>query len=147
MKIFVGADHNGFRLKEHIEHYLRAEGYDVRDVSGNKFDQDDDFPYHAAKVATSVLATPDSVGILLCGSGQGVAMAANRFKGIRASLVWNYEEARTSRNDDDANVLCLSARELQTLDNAKGLINVWLKTPFDGSARFRRRIKQMDQLT
>ena len=74
-------------------------------------------------------------------------MAANRFKGIRASLVWNYEEARTSRNDDDANVLCLSARELQTLDNAKGLINVWLKTPFDGSARFRRRIKQMDQLT
>lgn len=147
MKIFVGADHNGFRLKEHIEHYLRSEGYDVKDVTGNKFDPDDDFPLAAAKVATNVLITPDSYGILLCGSGQGVAMAANRFKGIRASLVWNLEEARVSRNDDDANVLCLASRELQTLDNAKGIINVWLKTPFDGSARFRRRIKQMDQLT
>lgn len=146
MRIFVGADHNGFRLKEHIEAYVRSLGHDVKDVSGNKFDPHDDFPIHAAKVATNVLANPDSVGILLCGSGQGVCMAANRYKGIRASLIWNEEEARSSRNDDDANILCLPAREFQTLDEVKSMIDIWLKTPFDGAARFVRRIKQMDEL-
>lgn len=147
MKIFIGADHNGFRLKEHIEHYLRSLGHEVKDVSGNKLDLHDDFPLHAAKVATSVLAHDDSVGILLCGSGQGVCMAANRFKGIRASLVWNETEAQLSRSDDDANILCLAARELKELDDAKRLIDVWLKTPFENTNRFVRRIKQMDQLT
>ncbi len=146
MKIFLGADHNGFKLKEHIEHYLKSLNYDVKDVSGNKFDEKDDFPVHAAKVATSVLAHRDSAGILLCGSGQGVCMAANRYKRIRASLVWNVDEAVSSRNDDDANVLCLPARELKDLDHAKELIDAWLKTEFDGAERFKRRIKQMDEL-
>lgn len=147
MKIFIGADHNGFRLKEHLEHYLRSLGHDVKDVSGNKIDPTDDFPLHAAKVANSVRAHDNAMGILLCGSGQGVCMAANRFKGIRASLVWNEAEARSSRNDDDANVLCLAARELHELDDAKQLVDVWLRTPFNGAARFRRRIQQMDELT
>lgn len=147
MKIFVGADHNGFRLKEHIEHYLRSLDYDVKDVSGNKFDQDDDYPIHSAKVATNVLATPDSRGILICGSGQGVCMSANRFKGIRASLVWNEAEARSSRNDDDANILCLPASEFSKLDDVKQIIDIWLNTPFGGAVRYTRRIKQMDQLT
>jgi ribose 5-phosphate isomerase B len=147
MKIFIGADHNGFRLKEHIEHYLRSLGHEVKDVSGNKLDPQDDYPVHAAKVANNVLAHPESVGILLCGSGQGVCMAANRFKGIRASLVWNESEARSSRTDDDANVLCLAARELAELDDAKYLIDTWLKTAFNGAARYSRRIKQMDELS
>lgn len=147
MKIFIGADHNGFRLKEHVEHYVRSLGHDVKDVSGNKLDPNDDFPLHAAKVATEVLAHKNSVGILLCGSGQGVCMAANRFKGIRASLVWNVEEARSSRNDDDANILCLPAHELKDLSFAKEIIDIWLNTPFDGAVRFVRRIKEIDCLT
>ena len=147
MTIYIGADHNGFKLKEHIEHYLKSLDFTVKDVSGNKFDPHDDFPIHAAKVATNVLAHKDSVGILLCGSGQGVCMAANRYKGIRASLVWNREEARSSRNDDDANILCLPARELKDLEHAKDLIDTWLSTPFDGAVRFVRRIEQMDKLT
>lgn len=146
MKVFIGADHNGFRLKEHIEHYLRSLGHDVKDVSGNKLDPHDDFPLHAARVVNQVLANEGSVGILLCGSGQGVCMAANRFKGIRASLVWNKDEARSSRNDDDANVLCLAARELVDLDQAKELIDIWLTTDFSGAARYQRRIKQLDEL-
>lgn len=146
MKVFIGADHNGFRLKEHIEHYLRSLGHDVKDVSGNKLDPHDDFPLHAARVANQVLANAESVGILLCGSGQGVCMAANRFKGIRASLVWNEDEARSSRNDDDANVLCLAARELVELDQAKELIDIWLATDFNGATRYQRRIKQLDEL-
>jgi ribose 5-phosphate isomerase B len=147
MKIFIGADHNGYRLKEHIEHYLRSLGHEIKDTSGNKLDPHDDYPVHAAKVASNVLAHPDSVGILLCGSGQGVCMAANRFKGIRASLVWNESEARSSRTDDDANVLCLAARELHELDDAKYLLDIWLKTPFNGAVRYTRRIKQMDELS
>ena len=146
MKIFIGADHNGFRLKEHIEAYLRKLGHEVKDVSGNKLDPHDDFPIHSAKVANSVLITPDSFGILLCGSGQGVCMAANRYKGIRASLVWNQNEARLSRSDDDANILCIPAREFKSLDSVKSIIDLWLDTPFDGAARYVRRIKQVDEL-
>lgn len=146
MQIFIGADHNGFRLKEHIEHYLRSLGHEVKDLSGNKLDPHDDFPLHAAKVANNVLAHTNSVGVLLCGSGQGVCIAANRFKGIRASLVWNETEARLSRSDDDANILCLAASQLTGLDDAKHLIDVWLKTPFEATNRYIRRIKQLDEL-
>lgn len=146
MKIFLGADHNGHQLKEAIETYLKRAGHEVVDLSGDMLRPEDDFPLHAAKVANSVLATTDSVGILLCGSGQGVCMAANRFKGIRASLVWNVAEAKSSRNDDDSNVLCLPARELKDLEHAKDLITTWLNTPFSGVARHTRRIKQMDEL-
>ena len=146
MKIFLGADHNGYKLKEHLELYLRSLGHDVKDVSGYKFDPGDDFPLHAAKVATNVLVNPKSVGILSCGSGQGVAMAANRFKGIRASLVWSIQEARVSRNDDDANILCLPASVLTNLDRAKDITDAWLNTPFEAAPRFIRRIKAMDEL-
>ncbi len=146
MKIFLGADHNGYTLKEQIEAYLQKLGHEVVDVSGNQLDPADDFPVHAGKVASSVLSTEDSVGVLLCGSGQGVCMAANRFKGIRASLVWNEDEAKSSRNDDDSNVLCLPARELKDFDQARVLIDTWLATPFEGAVRFVRRIKEMDEL-
>lgn len=146
MTIFIGADHNGFRLKEHLEAYLRKLGHDVKDLSGNKLNPHDDFPIHAAKVATKVLVTPNSYGILLCGSGQGVAMAANRYKGIRASLVWDKEQAFLSRNDDDANVLCLPGNTFVSLDHTKELVDAWLNTPFNGAVRFVRRIKQMDEL-
>jgi len=146
MKIFLGADHNGYQLKEQIEVYLKGLGHEVVDVSGDQLDTADDFPIHAGKVATSVLATKDSVGILLCGSGQGVCIAANRYKGIRASLVWNEGEAKSSRNDDDSNVLCLPAREFRDFDQVRGLIDAWLNTPFEGAVRFVRRIKEMDEL-
>ena len=146
MKIFLGADHNGYQLKEQIEDYLKGLGHDVVDLSGDQLDPADDFPVHAGKVAANVLATKDSVGILLCGSGQGVCMAANRFKGIRASLVWNEAEAKSSRNDDDSNVLCLPAGEIRDIAVAKELINAWLNTPFEGAVRYVRRIKEMDEL-
>lgn len=145
MKIFLGADHNGFELKEALEKYLKEQGHEVVDKGDSNLNPDDDFPMYAAKVASEVLANEDSRGILLCGSGQGVCMAANRFKGIRASLVWDQDEAQSSRNDDDANILCLPARKVD-LDQAKQLVETWLNTPFAGAARFERRIKQLDEL-
>lgn len=145
MKIFLGADHNGFEYKEKLEGFLNLQGHKVEDKGDIDLKPDDDFPMYAASVATAVLAEPDSRGILLCGSGQGVCMAANRYKGIRASLVWDQDEAKLSRNDDDANILCLPAKKL-SYEEVEKLVETWLLTPFAGAARFQRRIKQLDEL-
>jgi ribose 5-phosphate isomerase B len=134
MKIFVGADHNGFDLKGKLAEQLNPE---------------DDFPEFASSVVKAMKASgdPDAKAILICGSGQGMCMAANRYKGIRASLVWNESEARAARNDDDSNVLCLASREISDFDQATAIVEVWLKTPFLGAERFKRRIKQLDELS
>jgi ribose 5-phosphate isomerase B len=147
MKIFIGADHNGFEMKRTLVEALTRAGYSVVDESGDNPKPDDDFPQFAARTITALRASddPESYGILICGSGQGMCMAANRYKGIRASLVWSDTEARASRNDDDSNVLCLPARYMQNAE-ALRLTETWLSTPFAGAARFKRRIKELDQL-
>lgn len=145
MKLFIGADHNGFELKQQLIQYLKSKGHEVVDKGDQDLNPEDDFPMYAAKVANEVLADNNSFGIVLCGSGQGVCMAANRYKGIRASLIWDEDEAHSSRNDDDANVICLPAKKL-TLEKAKQLLDTWLETPFAGAARYSRRIKQLDEL-
>jgi ribose 5-phosphate isomerase B len=147
MKIYLGADHNGFAYKQQIADFLTRSGHQVIDAGGVA-DPADDFPVFAGSVVNQLLAESDTAarGILICGSGQGMCMAANRFKGIRASLCWNLAEARSARNDDDSNVLCLSASQL-TIDNTKAIINTWMQTPFAGAERYVRRLKQLDQLT
>ncbi len=148
MKIYIDADHNGFQLKQELMTYLKNLGHEVVDVDfQDKADPSDDFPYAANNVVQALLASGDknAKGILICGSGQGVCMAANRFKGIRASLCWDNREAKAARNDDDSNVLCLPARMITT-EKAKVITHVWLTTPFAGAARFKRRIKQLDEL-
>lgn len=147
MKIYLGADHNGFDFKKEIAVFLQHAGYEVIDDGGMSFSRDDDFPQFAGKVAVSLLGDTDheSRGVLICGSGQGMCMAANRFKGIRASLCWNLEEARAARNDDDSNVLCLSSKYL-TLEDTKSIIMTWLNTPFARAPRFIRRIQQLDEI-
>lgn len=147
MKIYVGADHNGFALKHDLVAMLQKSGHEVIDEGDEDLHPDDDFPQFAAKVVTALLAdgSADARGILICGSGQGMCMAANRFKGVRASLVWGVAEARMSRNDDDSNILCLPARLLKTPE-AEAVVSVWLATPFAGAPRFKRRIQQLDDL-
>ncbi len=147
MKIFIGSDHNGFALKQAILSHLESDGYEVVDEGDHVLDPNDDFPQYGARVAAALLASQnaESRGILICGSGQGVCMAANRFKGVRASLVWNHSEARAARNDDDSNILCLPARELQEKD-AIALVDTWLTTAFSSAPRFVRRNKQLDEL-
>lgn len=147
MKIYIGADHRGMEFKAAISDFLRRSSIEVVDVGDTSMDPNDDFPKFAGQVATALLgdSAPDSRGILICGSGQGMCMAANRFKGIRASLCWNLEEARSARNDDDSNVLCLSASYL-SLEDAQAIMSAWLNTPFAGADRFKRRIQELDQL-
>lgn len=147
MKIYIGADHHGFRDKKLISDYLSSLGHEVIDEGDNKLDPKDDFPVYASLVAKHVLAdnSESSVGLLLCGSGQGMAMAANRFKGIRASLCWDINEAYTSRHDDNANILCLSA-DKNDWPILKPILNTWLKTKFANEERYNRRIKELDKL-
>jgi ribose 5-phosphate isomerase B len=147
MKIYIGADHNGFDYKTSLTEVLKGDGHEVVDCGDLERNQNDDFPQFASQVVAALRADNDQQarGILVCGSGQGMAMAANRFKGIRASLCWDQEEARSARNDDDSNVLCLSARSLD-LDATKSIVNTWLTTPFAGAPRYERRIKELDEL-
>ncbi len=147
MKIFIGADHNGFDLKKTLAEYLTRGGYEVVDEGDTEKHPDDDYPQFASQVVQAMSADPsvDVCGILICGSGQGMCVAANRFKGVRAALAYDQESARSARNDDDANVLCLPARSLE-FEQVVGIVHTWLMTPFAGAPRFKRRIEELDEL-
>lgn len=147
MKIYLGADHNGFAMKAKLADYLRGLGYEVVDEGDAELKPEDDFPQFASRVVAAMKTNnnPTERGILICGSGQGMCMAANRYKGIRASLCWDTEEARAARNDDDSNVLCLPARYIDE-NQAESITKAWLDTAFAGASRFKRRIKEMDEL-
>ncbi len=147
MKIFIGSDHNGFQLKTKLMEYLARAGYEVQDKGDVKFNPEDDFPEYAVHVAMAVLGSndADARGILVCGSGQGMCMAANRFKGIRASLVWDRQEARLTRNDNDSNILCLPARAIDPKD-VNIIVETWLNTAFAAAPRYVRRNQQLDEL-
>jgi ribose 5-phosphate isomerase B len=147
MKIYIGADHNGHALKAELYKFLLKGGYDVIDSGDIQLDPNDDYPQFAGRVVSAVLADDDrdARGILICGSGQGMCMAANRFKGIYASLCWNMAEARAARNDDDSNVLCLSANSIDS-KKAEAIVTTFLSTPFAGAPRFKRRLMELDQL-
>ena len=142
MKIFLGSDHNGFHMKEKVFAYLAKHNYDVVDVGDSTLDPTDDFPEFAQMAALKVLGEDDNGG-----GGQGMAMAANRFRGIRASVVWDAFEAKMTRNDNDSNVLCLPSRVLEENDAAwEGIIETWMSTPFASAPRFKRRNAQIDEL-
>ena len=147
MKIFLGADHNGFGMKSELGLILGKAGHEVIDIGDKQLQPDDDFPQFAEAAVRALLTSGEdnAKAILICGSGQGMCMAANRFKGIRASLCWDVDEARAARNDDDSNVLCLPSRFIDTLE-AVQITEVWLATSFAGAPRFKRRIRQLDQL-
>lgn len=148
MKIYLGSDHNGFHLKEDVFAYLSKRGYDVEDVGDTELDKDDDFPQFAQMAALKVLGDEDddARAILLCGGGQGMCMAANRFRGIRASVIWDEYEAKMTRNDNDSNVLCLPSRVFEGGAAWQAIVDTWLDTPFANAERFRRRNRQLDEL-
>jgi ribose 5-phosphate isomerase B len=147
MRVYVGADHNGYHMRRNMIEYLKRAGYDVVDEGDTELDPADDYPIFAQKAVTDVLASqdPDARAILLCGSGQGMCMAANRFKGIRAALGYDHESVRASRNDDNANILCMASKTLNQAV-ANELADLFLKTPFGAAPRYIRRINEIDQM-
>lgn len=150
MKIYLGADHQGYHLKNKVFVYLQKRGFDVEDVSNKELDPNDDFPQFATAAALKVIGDGDSArAILICGGGQGMAMAANRFRGIRAIVADTSDDARWGRNDNDANVMSLPARILNNDDDMywQDIIDTFLSTEFSGAARFIRRNRELDQLS
>lgn len=147
MQVFVAADHRGYIARQAIVSYLLKKNIACKDLGDDKYDTNDDFPLFAAKAANAVLENKDSCAILVCGSGQGMVMAANRFRGIRAGLGWNIAAARSIRNDEDSNILAIPAELYETNDNnVYAIIDTFLKTPFANAARYVRRNQQLDQL-
>ena len=151
MRVYLGADHQGFYLKNKIRDYLTKAGYQITDYSNEQFDPDDDFPQFARAAASRVVDEEDDtdVAILICGGGQGMAMAANRIKGVRAIVAMSVDDAKYGRNDNDANVLCLPARILDKDYNAplwQDIIDAFLTTPFAGAERYIRRNRELDEL-
>ena len=146
MTIYLGSDHRGFKLKELIESQLKAHGHVVHDLGNDHYDETDDYPEFAHRVAEKVSANPASFrGIVLCGSGVGVDIVANKFDGIRSALVSSVEQAFASRNDDDANVLALASDYL-TPKQAQSIVKVWLETPFSEDERHKRRLVEIEEL-
>ena len=130
MKIFVSSDHAGFELRKSLVTLLRTRGIDVNDL-GPETAEPRDYPDEAVRVARRVQAEPQARGVLVCGSGVGMCIAANKVAGIRAVDAWNDEVARLSRAHNDTNVLCLGARVLSVAE-AESILNIWLATTFDG---------------
>jgi len=140
MKIFIGSDHAGFALKEHIAKYLLKKKYKVVDFS-KKVKPGDDYPDVANIVAKKVQSNRQAFGILLCGSGHGVCMAANRSKGIRAALGYEVRSIRAGRLEDNINILCLSGRYLSQAQAEKITLS-FLTTKFSTKPRYAKRLKK-----
>lgn len=141
MKIVIGADHAGFELKSKVIDYLKTNGHAVSD-QGTFSEERADYPDFAHKVAESVLAAEADFGILMCGSGNGIAISANKHKGIRAALCWNSEIAALARQHNDANILVLPARYI-TVQEAFKCIDVFLAEKFEGG-RHQARVNKID---
>lgn len=143
MNIFIGADHRGFRLKEELRIWLIQSGYEVTDLGAADLLPTDDYPDYAVAVAQKVITTEDSKGIVICGSGVGVDIVANKVKGIRSALGSSVEEIKSGREDDDINVLALGA-DYTDFEKAKLLIKTFLETPFKNEERYLRRIEKIE---
>ncbi len=141
MKIGIGSDHAGFRYKEEIKRFLTEQGHEVRDF-GTDSEESVDYPTYIRPVAEAVAGGEMERGIVLGGSGNGEAMAANRVRGVRCALCWNAESARLGRQHNDANMISLGQR-MMTLETALEIVRIWLETPFEGG-RHVRRIELLD---
>lgn len=136
MKIAIGSDHAGFQYKENIRALLESLGHTVKDF-GTYSEQPVDYPLFVRPVAEAVARGEAERGVVLGGSGNGEAIAANRVKGVRCALCWNEESARLARRHNDANMLSLGQR-MMPLETALQLVRIWLDTPFDGGRHLRR---------
>lgn len=141
--IYLAADHRGFKLKETIKKFLADRGIATEDCGAFSYDPQDDYTDFAAAAAAKIAKhRMGHKGIFICGSGHGVDIVANKFRGIRAALCWNEEQAKKSRSDDDTNVLVLAADETDE-SKAHGVIAAWLDTSFSGEDRYIRRLKEI----
>jgi len=142
-KVVIGSDHAGFEDKEKIKRQLERLGVEYEDVGTNSTDSVD-YPIYAGKVAEKVSNGEFEQGILVCGSGNGMQIAANKFRGVRAALAWNEQTARLARQHNDANVLSVPARMISPEEVSK-VIESWLGAEFEGG-RHERRVEEISEI-
>jgi ribose 5-phosphate isomerase B len=143
--LYLGADHRGFYLKEEIKDFLNKEKIEFVDLGNSKYDLEDDYPDFAIKVALKVSEGKKNQGILICGSGIGMSIVANKFKGIRAGLCLSDLIAKEAKKAIDINILCLAADSTEPA-KAKLIVSQWLKANFKQEPRYLRRIKKINEL-
>jgi len=145
MTLFVGADHRGFELKNALIEYLHEKNIRIEDLGNYQLDPEDDFPDYAKKVSQAVLQNPEEfLGIVICGSGVGVAIAANRSKGVRCGLGFEPNQVKHMRENDHVNVLSL-ASEYVDFEKAKELVDIFIETQPKKEQKYLRRIGKLDE--
>ncbi len=142
MRVYLGSDHAGFELKCHLIEWLTAHGHEAVDCGPEAYDADDDYPPFVTLAAARTAADQGSLGIVIGGSGNGEAIAANKVAGVRAALAWSEETARLAREHNDANIVSVGAR-MHTTEEATRFVEVFLGTPFSGETRHVRRIAML----
>src|SRR3989338_1669799 len=146
MKIYLGADHRGFSLKEALKRALIRDGYGVEDVGAFVQDPNDDYPDFAYAVAQKVAKTPEeNRGVLICGSGMGMDVVANKVKGIRATVAYSKESAAHARTNDDINIITL-AGDVLDFNEAMEIVTIFLTTQFSGETRHLRRLNKIKEI-
>jgi len=142
MRVHMGTDHAGFELKEALAKHLTEKGYEVVDHGAFVYDAQDDYPAFCFAAAEAVRDEPGSLGIVIGGSGNGEQLAANCVQGVRAILAWSEETAKLGRQHNNANVVAVGGR-MHTQDEAFGIVDAFLETPFSEDERHKRRVQEM----
>jgi len=144
--IYIASDHGGYKLKKRLIRYIKNElKLEIEDMGPDQYDRDDDYPDFAQPLVEKVANDKNNCGILICGSGQGMCMLANKNKGIRAALGYSIKSAELSKQHNNANILCLAGYVL-TEDHATAITRKWLATPFSNEERHLRRLRKMTKL-
>ncbi|HZG04548.1 MAG TPA: ribose-5-phosphate isomerase [Streptomyces sp.] len=142
MRVYLGSDHAGYELKNHLVQWLRDAGHEPVDCGPHIYDAADDYPPFCLRAAERTAADDGALGIVIGGSGNGEAIAANKVKGVRAALVWSRETAQLGREHNNANVISIGAR-MHTTEEAVSFVETFLATPFTGEERHVRRIDML----
>ena len=143
--LYLAADHGGYPLKEELKRFLVGENYEVVDLGAEELDLADDYPDYALKLAEQVAQDEEAGGILICGTGQGMCIAANKIAGIRAAVVYNEFTAQDAADHLNANVICLGGKVIDA-ETAKKLVKIWLDTDFSEDERHVRRLRKVAEM-
>lgn len=142
--LYIASDHAGFQLKEQVDDYLESLGYKFEDLGAYENNPQDDYPDFALILGERI-SKEGGEGILICGTGQGMCVAANKIKGIRAALAYDEHTARTAKEHLDSNVLCLGGRTIDA-ETAKKIVKTWVETSFSEEERHERRLGKIEEM-
>ncbi len=145
MKIYLGADHRGFELKNHIKTILTSQNISYEDLGNTEYDPHDDYPIFAERVAKKVAEEKEVLGIVFCGSGAGVDITANKIDGVRSVLAISPEQVEAARRDDKVNVLAIASDYTDT-EQVEKIITAFANTPYEATAKRERRLEQIETI-